>query len=84
MGLPGRWPFATSMYGAVETGSMSVVSQLIDSAVRMPGFLQDIAANDPVAAVLLGGGSLLIAVCVGALGYFGGGAAVEFFNPMST
>lgn len=69
------------MYAVVQAESMSVTSQLIEGAMEMPVFLQRIAENDPVAAALLGVGSLLIAVCVGSLVYFGAGAAIDLVSP---
>lgn len=60
---------------------MSVASKLTESFTRMPEYLAEIAANDPIAAVLLAGGSLLIAVCIGVAGFFGGGALLELLNP---
>jgi hypothetical protein len=62
---------------------MSVASDLVESFVRMPELLGDIALNDPIAAVLVGLGGLIIAACVGVMGYLSLGALVELVNPMS-
>ncbi len=62
---------------------MSIVTDLFNSAVEMPGLLGDIVTNDPIAAVLMGMGGLVFAVSVGALGYFSLGALVELVSPTS-
>lgn len=71
------------MWTPVEAAAMSVASELVESLVRMPELLGDIALNDPIAAVLVGLGGLIIAACVGVMGYLTLGALVELVNPMS-
>jgi hypothetical protein len=62
---------------------MSIVSDLVNSAVEMPALLGDIVTNDPIAAVLMACGGLVFAASVGALGYLSLGAVVDLVNPMS-
>ena len=71
------------MWTPVEAAAMSVASELVESLVRMPELLLDIAFNDPIAAVLVGLGGLIIAGCMGAMAYLTLGAVVELVNPMS-
>lgn len=44
-------------------------AQLLDSALALPGRFEAVAANDPVAAVLLAVGGLLTLATVAAFGY---------------
>jgi len=47
----------------------------------MPGEFASVAAADPLGAVLLAVGALLVAVSVGVFGYLVAGAALELIVP---
>lgn len=60
---------------------MSLLADLVSSLLEMPNALGDAAGVDPLSAVLLGIGGL---VMLGSLGYFGvlvAGAAVSLLRP---
>jgi len=69
------------MYEVVQAGDMSVLSQLIDSAVQLPSHFQPIVSNDPVAAALFVVGSLVFAATLGAMAYLSAGAVVDLVSP---
>lgn len=62
----------------------SLLSDLIDSIVEMPGEFAAVATNDPVSAVLVALGTLLIAFSMGVFGYLTLGALVDLVIPDST
>lgn len=55
-------------------------SQLVDSLIQMPGHFADVAAHDPVSAVLIAIGALLTALPVLALGYLTLGAVISVLS----
>lgn len=59
----------------------SIVSDLIESAMAFPGEIVGVAAQGPIAAVLVGMGALLMAVAMGVFGYLSLGAAVSLVTP---
>jgi len=59
----------------------SLLAELIESIVRMPGEFQSVATNDPISAVLMALGSLLVFVSLGVFGYLTLGAAVDLITP---
>ena len=69
------------MYAVLEGGAMSVLSQLIDNAIQLPSYFQPVVTNDPVAALLFVGGSLLFALTVGMMGYLSLGAVIDLVSP---
>ncbi len=62
---------------------MSLLSDLVSSIVDAPGTFADIAAHDPLSAILLGIGGLLIGASVAVFGILVVGAVVELFTPSS-
>jgi hypothetical protein len=69
------------MYAVVEGGAMSVISQLIDNAMQLTSHFQPVVTNDPVAALLFVGGSLLFALTIGMMGYLSIGAVLDIVSP---
>jgi len=69
------------MYAVLEGGAMSVLSQLIDNAMQLPSHFQPVVTNDPVAALLFVGGSLLFALTIGMMGYLSIGAVLDIVSP---
>lgn len=61
-----------------------VLAELLESALEAPGQFVDIAAHDPISALLLGIGGLIITASVGFFGILVAGAVVEFVVPDST
>lgn len=59
----------------------SLLGDLIDSVVSMPGEFATVATNDPLAAVLLALGTVLIAFSMGVFGYLTLGALVDLLTP---
>jgi hypothetical protein len=58
----------------------TVLVRLVESAVAMPGHFADVAAHDPLGAVLLAFGTLFVAVSVGVFGYLSVGAFFSLFT----
>lgn len=59
----------------------SLFAELVDSVVAMPSEFATVVGNDPVSAVLVAVGTLLMVVSFGVLGYLTLGAVVEFLTP---
>lgn len=62
---------------------MSVVSDLVDSFREAPGLFADVATHDPISAILVAMGGLIIAASVGAFGILVLGAVVDLLTPGS-
>jgi hypothetical protein len=60
---------------------MSVLSDLIQSIVDMPGEFADVAAQGPIEAILVLTGALLVVVPSLVFGYLVLGAAVDLVTP---
>ncbi len=60
---------------------MSIVSQLFESIAQMPGKFATIASHDPLAAVMLFVGSVLMALAMGVFGLLTLGALADFLTP---
>lgn len=60
---------------------MSLVSQLFRSIAEMPGKFTEIAMHDPLSAVLLFCGSVLMALAMGVFGLLTLGAVADFLTP---
>lgn len=56
------------------------LTQLVESAVELPVRFAEVAAHDPVSAVLMALGALLTFVAVGVMGYLSLGAFVSLFT----
>lgn len=63
---------------------MSLHTKLIDSVLDMPGAFADVAAHDPLSAVLLGIGALLTFFSMAVFGGLTLGAVVDLVTPEST
>jgi hypothetical protein len=59
---------------------MSLLSDLIGSILETPGRFADVAAHDPLSAVLIAFGALFVFLSVGVFGYLTAGAAVDFLT----
>lgn len=59
----------------------SLLGDLIDSIVAFPGEFADVAAHDPLSAVLLLLGAVLIVFSMGVFGYLTLGALVDLVTP---
>lgn len=59
----------------------SLLGRLLSDLLRMPGEFADVAATDPLSALLLLVGALLVAVSMGAFGYLTLGALVDLVTP---
>ncbi len=59
----------------------SLLGELIDSIVSMPGEFLDVVTVDPLSALLVLVGGLLIGVSVAVMGYLTLGAAVDLITP---
>lgn len=60
---------------------MSVHTRLIESALEAPGEFVDIATHDPLSAVLLVFGVLLVGLPMAVFGVMGIGVIAELLNP---
>lgn len=58
----------------------SAAVELVNSVVEMPGRFADVAAHDPVSAVLIAFGALFVTAAVGAFGYLSLGAFFSLFT----
>ena len=61
-----------------------VLAEFVESVTEMPGLFADVASVDPIAALLLAVGSLLVGLSMGVFGVLVLGAAVEFVTPDRT
>jgi hypothetical protein len=61
-----------------------VATEFVDSLVEMPGQFADVAAHDPISAVLVAMGAVLVTAPLGLFGVLTLGAVVEFIVPDST
>ncbi|WP_226011878.1 hypothetical protein [Halomicrobium salinisoli] len=59
----------------------SLLGELIESIVQMPGRFVSIATSDPLSALLILIGGALIGVSVAVMGYLTLGAAVDLITP---
>ena len=57
--------------------------ELFESILRLPGEFAGVAAHDPLSAVLMVIGSLIVLGTVGFVGYLVLGALAELLNPTS-
>jgi len=57
------------------------VRELIESAVRLPGEFAGVAAHDPLSALLLAVGAVIVSATVGFVGYLVLGAVAELLTP---
>lgn len=57
------------------------IGELLDSIVEMPGRFLDVALHDPLAALMLVMGVILVTVSVGAFGLLVAGSVVELLTP---
>lgn len=71
-----KWP-------RTKAWSMSTVSRLVESVLEMPVRFADIAAHDPLSAVLLVIGALLVGVSSAVFGFLVVGAGVDLVTPDS-
>jgi len=55
--------------------------ELFESVLRLPGEFARVAAHDPLSAVLLAIGALIVLGTVGFVGYLLLGAVAEILNP---
>jgi len=62
---------------------MSVISELIDSVLKMPGEFADVALQGPLAALLVVMGTILVTVPSAVLGYLVFGVTVDLLLPDS-
>ncbi|MHB9287059.1 hypothetical protein ACKVMT_08465 [Halobacteriales archaeon Cl-PHB] len=60
---------------------MSIVTQLFESIAQFPGKFATIATHDPLAAVMLLCGSVLMALAMGVFGLLTLGAVADFLTP---
>lgn len=60
------------------------VQELFESVLRLPGEFAGVAAHDPLSAVLLAIGALIVLGTVGFVGYLLLGAVAELLNPTSS
>jgi len=61
-----------------------VVTKFVESLVDMPGKFADVAAHDPISALLVAMGAVLVTAPLGLFGVLTFGAVVEFIVPDST
>lgn len=59
----------------------SLLGELVDSIVSFPGEFQDVAAGDPISAILLLFGIVFVGVSSAVLGYLTLGALVDLVMP---
>jgi hypothetical protein len=57
------------------------VRELLESVARLPFEFAEIATHDPLSALLMGVGSLIVAASVGGFGYLVAGAVVDLLTP---
>ncbi len=57
------------------------VRELLESVVRLPGEFADVAAHDPLSALLMLVGTVLVGATVGFVGYLVLGAAADVLTP---
>jgi len=62
---------------------MSVISELIDSVLKMPGEFADVALQGPVTLLLVVMGAILVGIPSAALGYLALGVTVDLLLPES-
>jgi hypothetical protein len=65
--------------GGAELVGMNILTELIDSVLRMPGEFAAIATSDPLSAVLIAIGGLLTGVSVLVFGYLAVGGLASLF-----
>lgn len=61
-----------------------VLDDIVESFQELPGLFADVATVDPISAVLVLMGAILVGVSMGAFGLLVLGAAVEFVTPDSS
>lgn len=59
------------------------IRQLLESVVRLPGEFAAVALHDPLSALLLAVGAILVGLSVGYFGLLVLGAVAELFSPTS-
>jgi hypothetical protein len=59
------------------------VQELFESVLRLPGEFAGVAAHDPLSAVLMAIGALIVFGTVGYVGYLVLGAVADLLNPSS-
>ncbi len=59
------------------------VKELFESVLRLPGEFAGVATHDPLSAVLMAIGTLVVSGTVGYVGYLVLGAAADLLNPTS-
>lgn len=59
----------------------SLLGELINSIVSIPGEFATVAGNDPIGAILMAVGGVLMLVTMGVFGYLSLGAAVDLITP---
>jgi hypothetical protein len=57
------------------------LTELLESALQLPQEIAGVATRDPLSAVLVLVGSLMLALSVGAFGYLTLGAVVDLVTP---
>jgi hypothetical protein len=60
-----------------------VLAELIDGIFELPGLFADIATHDPISAILILVGAIVLAASFGFFGILVLGAVVEFLTPDS-
>ena len=71
-----------AIFVAQQTGGIvGFFTQLVDSIVEMPSWFADVAAVDPLSAVLLLVGALITGVSVAVFGLLSLGALVDLVMP---
>ena len=60
---------------------MSLLSDLVASLLELPGAFATVASHDPLAAVMLAVGGVLVALSVGYFGLLVLGGILSLFNP---
>ncbi|WP_436935802.1 hypothetical protein [Halovenus marina] len=58
-----------------------VLGELVQSILDAPGIFADIATHDPLSAVLIGIGAVLVGVSLGAFGLLTAGVVVDLIRP---
>lgn len=59
----------------------TLLAELLDSIVSMPGRIADVAAQGPISAVLVVLGTLIFVAAFGVFGYLTLGALVDLVTP---
>jgi hypothetical protein len=58
-----------------------VLGELVQSILDMPGKFADVAAHDPISAVLVGMGALLVSLSLGVFSLLTAGVVLDLIRP---